>query len=55
MGDRTAERAIRSPFWIHVDPLVVARRVSEEVHLVLIHLMPIGPAEMLALQVPQSL
>ena len=48
MGDRTAERAALGPLDVDVDPLVVAGRVGERVHLFLGDLDVRGVAEVLA-------
>ena len=48
MGDRAAERTILRTLDVDVDPLVVARRLGEEVDPVLGDLDPVAVAEVLA-------
>ena len=48
MCDGLAERALGRARWIHMDPLVVARRIGKAVDAALLDLEPIAGAERLA-------
>ena len=45
MGDGGAERPGSSPFTVHVDPLVIASGLSEQVNPGLVDLHPVGVAQ----------
>jgi hypothetical protein len=55
VGDRPAERTLRGALWINMYPLVVAGGVGEKVDLVLVDLESVRPAEVLTLELAQSL
>src|ERR1035441_8419361 len=55
VGDGGAERAALRPLGIHVDPLVVAGGVGEQVDLVLVDAMPLAVAQMLPDQIPERI
>ncbi len=48
MRDRPAERTGLGPLRVDVDPLVVAGRLGEHVHLLLGDLVPVAVADVLA-------
>ena len=48
MRDRRAERAVGGARRVDVDPLVVTRRVGEQVHLLLGDLVPLAVTQRLA-------
>jgi hypothetical protein len=55
VGNRAPERAVAGPLRVDMDPLVVASRLCEEVHLLLGDLVPGADTQLDADRLPQPL